>query len=281
MARTAPLAPLWHGRRPPVLHGCRARAGLAMPPMQRLLRTSARSCAASSASTAGSSRPLRELWDRPPRTTPELSSVVEATARAVEPSAEALRRHFESAHHWQTVRILGDQMTSTPPSAAHVFYSCGVIEGIFLCVNAGTFSPLIFEMFMPYHLKYTGLVIAWWGGTYWGLNIARYGPLSCSTWFGARAFAGVALVTVGVVGLVLADGVGQLGPWPSYWVLLSSYTCMGLFDICLHRRQMIPPWLLRWKIAVSGIIAASLLLGVLKGKYLEHNAQRLIFEAAA
>ncbi|CAJ1381703.1 unnamed protein product [Effrenium voratum] len=45
-------------------------------------------------------------------------------------------------------KVFGDRMTTTPPSASHVFISCGVLEGIFLCVNLGTFSPLIFEMFM-------------------------------------------------------------------------------------------------------------------------------------
>lgn len=188
---------------------------------------------------------------------------------------------MESAHSWHMVRIFGDPMSSTPPSAAHVFYSCGVIEGIFLCVNVGTLSPLIFEMFMPYHLKYTGLVIAWWGGTYWGLNVARYGPQARGAWSAARAFGGAGLMAAGVAGLVLADGVGQLGPWPSYWLLLTSYASMAAFDLALHRRQMIPHWLLKWKLAVSTIIALSLLLGVVKGKYLERNAQRLILEASA
>lgn len=176
------------------------------------------------------------------------------------------------------VEYFGDTMTVTPPSAAYIFVSCGVIEGIFLCVNAGTFSPLIFERFMPYHLKYTSLVIAWWGGTYWGLNIAGYGPLSKGFWVGARYAVGLAFITLGVTALILADGVSNWGPWPSYWVLVASYTFMAGFDLALRKNQMIPPWLLKWKVAVSGIIVASLLLGVLKGGYLERNFKALIFE---
>merc|ERR1712039_38798 len=143
-------------------------------------------------------------------------------------------------------RIFGDPMSSTPPSARHVFYSCVVIEGIFLCVNACTFSPLIFEMFMPYHLKYSGLVITWWGGTYWGLNVCRYGPLEKKTWNAARAVAGVVLVFAGTASLIFADGVANLGPWPSYWLLIVSYSGMAAFDVALHKQHMVPPWVLRW-----------------------------------
>lgn len=198
----------------------------------------------------------------------------------VVPSAAALRRHLESDNHWRTTRIFGDPMTAAPPSAKHIFASCGVIESIFLVVNAGTLSPLIFEMFMPYHLKYTGLVIAWWGGTYWGLNIVQYGPLSRKAWFTARTAAGVAFMMAGVVALVIADGVGQLGPWPSYWLLIGAYGAMAAFDTALHSRQMLPPWLKKWKLGLSAVIVASLLLGVLKGTYLERNATRLVMEAA-
>merc|ERR1712048_1017 len=105
-----------------------------------------------------------------------------------------------------------------------------VIEGIFLSVNACTFSPLIFEMFMPYHLKYSGLVLTWWGGTYWGLNVTRYGPLSKAEWSNARAVGGAALVFAGAASLILADGVSNWGPWPSYWLLVATYSGMAAFD---------------------------------------------------
>lgn len=175
-------------------------------------------------------------------------------------------------------------MSATPPSAKHLFISCGIIEGIFLCINIGTMSPLIFEMLMPYHLKYTGLIIGWWGGTYMGLNIARYGPLSNDLWFAARMAAGPIFVTLGVLGLMLADGVPgapKLGPWPSYWVLIASFTGMGAFDVALHKQRMLPPWLLKWKLGISGLIISSLLLGVLKGQYLERNATQLIMAQAS
>eukprot|EP00929_Paragymnodinium_shiwhaense_P048881 TRINITY_DN24679_c0_g1_i5.p1 TRINITY_DN24679_c0_g1~~TRINITY_DN24679_c0_g1_i5.p1 ORF type:complete len:185 (-),score=8.14 TRINITY_DN24679_c0_g1_i5:138-692(-) len=176
-------------------------------------------------------------------------------------------------------RIFGDRMAATPPSGRHVFFSCGFIEGIFLFVNISTLSPFIFEMCMPYHLKYTGLMIGWWGGTYLGLNMATYGPLKDAAWITARSAVGVALMLTGAASLVLADGVGKMGPWPSYWTLVAGYTGMAAFDFALHHRRMIPPWLLRWKMGVSGVIVASLLFGVLKGKYLEKNAKRLILEA--
>merc|ERR550534_3611133 len=171
-------------------------------------------------------------------------------------------------------------MSSTPPSAKHLFISCAVIEGIFLCVNIGTMSPFIFEKIMPYHLKYTGLILGWWGGTYCGLNMARYGPRSQGAWFLARTAAGPIFVALGVAGLALADGVPGLprewGPWPSYVLLITSFGGMAIFDAALHARQMLPPWLLKWKVGVSGLITASLLLGVLKGRYLERNAHELI-----
>merc|ERR1712000_656960 len=97
-------------------------------------------------------------------------------------------------------------------------------------------------------------------------------------WIGARYIAGLAFMTLGLIALVFADGVKNFGPWPSYWVLVLSYSAMARFDLLLRQQNMIPPWLLKWKLAVSGIIAVSLLLGVLKGNYLEKNAQRLIFE---
>jgi len=228
--------------------------------------------------------PLRELWGRPlshasaqesgSRNTPDFR------LQAIIPSSATFRRHVQNSHQWKITKILGDPMTVTPPNAPHVFYSCGLLESIFLCVNAGTFSPLIFEMFMPYHLKYTGLIAAWWGGTYIGLNVAQYGPLEQSVWITARGVVGVSLFSAGVTALILADGVGNWGPWPSYWLLATSYSSMAAFDLALFQRQLLPPWLLKWKITLSGIIVASLLLGVLKGKYLENNAQRLIFEEA-
>jgi len=134
---------------------------------------------------------------------------------------------------------------------------------------------------MPYHLKYTCLVCAWWGGTYLGLNLAKYGPLSNGTLVAARATVGVALALAGAASLVLADGVGILGPWPSYCVLIGAYVGMAAFDTMLHSRNMMPPWLLRWKLGLSGLIVGSLVLGVLKGKYLERNARRLVLEEGA
>eukprot|EP00747_Dinoflagellata_sp_TGD_P168994 gnl/TRDRNA2_/TRDRNA2_196763_c0_seq1.p1 gnl/TRDRNA2_/TRDRNA2_196763_c0~~gnl/TRDRNA2_/TRDRNA2_196763_c0_seq1.p1 ORF type:complete len:266 (+),score=20.34 gnl/TRDRNA2_/TRDRNA2_196763_c0_seq1:98-799(+) len=223
-------------------------------------------------------RPLRELWDRP------LSAASAVPASSVPlPSSAELSRHAQDAHRWRMVSIFGDRASNTPPSAAHVFCSCGVIEGGFLCVNAITFSPLIFEICMPFHLKYTSLVIGWWGGTYIGLNVARYGPVSSSAWVVVRYAAGAALLTAGVASLILADGIpGQAtGPWPSYWLLVAAYTGMTGVDYLLHERRMIPPWLLKWKLGLSTIIVVSLLLGVLKGRWLESNAQRLIMEAAA
>ena len=128
---------------------------------------------------------------------------------------------------------------------------------------------------MPYHLKYTALVIGWWGGVYWGLNVAQYGPLAGGFGAAARTLGGLALMTAGVVALILADGT-RLGPWPSYWVLVGAYSSMAAFDVALHRKQMIPVWLLKWKLGLTTVIVLSLLLGVLKGKYLERNARQLI-----
>eukprot|EP00439_Symbiodinium_sp_Y106_P053716 s1281_g7.t1 len=198
---------------------------------------------------------LRQLWSDP--------DVVGARPLAG-PSSAAFRQHFEDAHQWRMTRAFGERMVNTPPSAAHemraclkesllyaVFVSCAVLEGMFLCVNLGTLSPLIFEMFMPYHLKYTSLVFAWWGGTYLGLNVARYGPLAQGPWILARTLAGGAFMLAGVTGLVLADGLNGMGPWPSYWLLIFCYSGMPFFDVALTRRQMLPPWLLKWKLGVG------------------------------
>lgn len=176
-------------------------------------------------------------------------------------------------------RVLGDPGAETPPSARHIFLSCGIIETVFLCVNAATLSPFMFEIAMPYHLKYTGLVIGWWGGVYWGLNVTQYGPLADGTGAAARTLVGLVLFSAAVASLILADGT-QLGPWPSYWVLVAAYSSMAVFDAALHRRQMIPVWLLKWKLGLSAIIVTSLLLGVLKGKYLERNARQIIMDVS-
>lgn len=85
------------------------------------------------------------------------------------------------------------------------------------------------------------------------------------------------LVLAGAASLILADGQS---PWSSYWLLVATYSGMAVFDVALHGQHMTPPWLLRWKLAVSSLIVLSLLLGVLKGSYLERNAARLIQEAA-
>eukprot|EP00933_Yihiella_yeosuensis_P040591 TRINITY_DN34909_c0_g1_i1.p1 TRINITY_DN34909_c0_g1~~TRINITY_DN34909_c0_g1_i1.p1 ORF type:complete len:283 (-),score=37.76 TRINITY_DN34909_c0_g1_i1:95-943(-) len=225
-----------------------------------------------------SSVTLRDLWDKP------LSEAKSSSGAAMalplpQPSSAEFRRQLENAHSWRMTRVFGDKMQATPPSAAHVFLSCGFLEGIFLCVNVGTLSPLIFEMAMPYHLKYTSLILAWWGGTYIGLNVARYGPMSQGMLVCARAVMGAVFLTAGVTGLALADGVGGMGPWPSYWLLILSYSGMAAFDLHLHRSHMIPPWLLKWKVGISGLIVASLLFGVMKGKYLEANASKLIWES--
>eukprot|EP00930_Biecheleria_cincta_P003543 TRINITY_DN104482_c0_g1_i1.p1 TRINITY_DN104482_c0_g1~~TRINITY_DN104482_c0_g1_i1.p1 ORF type:complete len:269 (-),score=40.77 TRINITY_DN104482_c0_g1_i1:9-815(-) len=221
---------------------------------------------------------LRELWDRPLAEAP-LASSSAAGAQLPLPSRENFRVQLDHLHHWRMNGVFGDKMQSTPPSASHIFASCGFFETIFLGVNAGTFSPLIFEMFMPYHLKYTALVFAWWGGTYVGLNVARYGSEAQGIWVAARALAAVVFVSAGAAGLALADGVAGMGPWPSYWLLVAGYSGMAAFDLVLFRQRMIPPWLLKWKLGISALIVASLLLGVIKGKYLEANAHKLIFEA--
>lgn len=220
---------------------------------------------------------LREVWDKPAneRTRPG------AAAITVDPNT--LRDYLSNTHQWKMQRIFGDPMSSTPPSAKHLFYSCGVIEGLFLSVNIITMSPFIFEMCMPYHLKYTGLILSWWGGTYVGMNVARYGPLTQPFWYGARAAIGFAFVILGFSGMALADGIPgapKLGPWPSYGVLMTSFCGLAIFDIALHRRQMIPPWLLKWKMGISGLIIASLLLGIVKGRYLEYHARDLIMAQA-
>merc|ERR1711974_285119 len=121
----------------------------------------------------------------------------------------------------------------------------------------------------------TALVIGWWGGVYWGLNVAQYGPLADGVGTVARTFGGLVFVIAGVTALIFADGVGRIGPWPSYGVLVAAYASMAVFDVVLHRQQMIPVWLLKWKLGLSTIIVLSLLLGVLKGKYLERNARQL------
>lgn len=251
-------------------------------PLQRRGRAAFAGCDARAASGVASAPALRDLWRGPlSAEAARLQAVPAAPGGPLETasSSSALRSRLESAHHWEMQRIFGDPMAATPPSAKHLFISCGVIEGIFLCVNICTMSPLAFEMCMPYHLKYTGLIIGWWGGTYLGLNIARYGPLSEGVWFSARMLAGPLFVTLGVLGLVLADGVPgapNLGPWPSYWLLIGSFVGMSGFDVALHRHRMLPPWLLKWKLGISGLIVCSLLLGVVKGQYLERNATQLI-----
>mmetsp|Transcript_38834 Transcript_38834/g.103086 ORF Transcript_38834/g.103086 Transcript_38834/m.103086 type:complete len:294 (-) Transcript_38834:127-1008(-) len=222
----------------------------------------------------GDGQALQDLWDRP------LSKSSGRTAATdLQPRPSTFRKHFENDVHWRMNSIFGHPMQTTPPSARHIFLSCGLIESVFLVVNATTLSPFVFEMFMPYHLKYTGLVMAWWGGTYWGLEIAGFGRLSHAGWAASRLCVGVVFMTVGVAGIILADGLGNLGVWPSYWLLAGGYSVMPFLDMVYHKHGMLPPWLLRWKAGVSALIVISLLLGVLKGSYLERNSQRLIFEA--
>lgn len=220
---------------------------------------------------------MRELWDKPLSSSSSAAAVAASSTPAS--AAAPWRKHFENSHHWRMMRLLGDPGSKTPPSAAHVFCSCGFIEGIFLCVNAVTFSPFLFEIAMPYHLKYTALVISWWGGVYWGLNVVQYGPLAGGLGTAVRTAAGLVLVACGVSALILADGT-SLGPWPSYWVLIGAYSAMAAFDVGLHRKQLIPVWLLKWKLGLSTVIVLSLVFGVLKGKWLERNARQLIMDAS-
>eukprot|EP00811_Abedinium_folium_P000085 NODE_10077_length_1378_cov_5.165468.p1 GENE.NODE_10077_length_1378_cov_5.165468~~NODE_10077_length_1378_cov_5.165468.p1 ORF type:complete len:325 (-),score=56.60 NODE_10077_length_1378_cov_5.165468:294-1268(-) len=196
------------------------------------------------------------------------------------PSSATFRQHVADAHQQRMVELFGDPQDKTPPSAAHVFYSCVAFESIFLIVNAVTLSPLVFEMFMPYHLKYTGFVLGWWGGTYLGLTVARYGPYADGLWADARTTVGILCMLTGVTSLVLADNLGNGGVWLSYWTLIAGYAGMAAFDLALHRRRMLPAWLARWKFPVSVLIVLSLLVGVLKGMYLESHAKELIMEAA-
>merc|ERR1712146_86686 len=125
---------------------------------------------------------------------------------------------------------------------------------------------------MPYHLKYTALVLSWWGATYWGLHVSRFGPIRDVLGIAIRAGAGVALLIVVASALLLADGVRDWGPWPSYYALSAGYAGMAVVDVILHDRQLAPPWLLKWKLCLNVVIFLSLLFGVVKGKYLERNA---------
>lgn len=197
------------------------------------------------------------------------------------PSTATLQDHLKTAHYWKMVEVYGQPVAQPPPSAAHLFFSCGIIETIFLMINMTTFSPLTFEMFLRYHLKYTALVISFWGGTYWGLTIARQGPFPGRAWMGVRTTVGVLLMLTGVTSLVLADNLGNKGVWMCYWVLIGAYSGMAAFDLFLHNQHLIPPWLLKYKGFVSVVIILSLVFGVFKGKYLEKNAMALIMEAAS
>eukprot|EP00971_Amphidinium_carterae_P093517 1850708-Amphidinium_carterae.1 len=117
------------------------------------------------------SQPLKQFWE-------QRSSWSHRTASEFPmPSTEAFHSRLLDAHKWRLVGLSGDIMeTRTPPSAKHLFISCGVIEGVFLIINVLTGSPYVFERAMTYHLKYSGIIIAFWGGTYWGLAFANYGP---------------------------------------------------------------------------------------------------------
>ncbi len=106
---------------------------------------------------------------------------------------------------------------------------------------------------------------------YVGLDLGRYpGYLS-----GYRTIFGVGLLFATALAIFLADsgqGEEHTSPWPAYLFLVAIYGGMQLFDFWLLKRFLIPSWIYRWKTAQGIVVQMSLISGVLKGRFLEQNA---------
>jgi len=168
--------------------------------------------------------------------------------------------------------VFGNRLNEPPPSGRYVFGCCSALEAAFLFVNLTTTSPFLFERCMPYHLKYTGLSLAFWGSTYAALDISRYN-MSRGPW---RSLVGVAFFCVGTTSIIAAD----YRPWPSYGVLTAAFAAMNFYDYKLHMFRYAPPWIFRWKVGFNLIALASLVIGVAKGRYLETYAEWYIMREA-
>lgn len=169
--------------------------------------------------------------------------------------------------------IFGDRLDKPPPSGRYVFGCCSALEALFLFVNLTTTSPFLFERCMPYHIKYTALSLGFWGATYAGLDITRYG-LSRSS---IRTLIGIAFFGLGTGTIILADHQ----PWPAYYMLSASFVAMNYVDYAFHNHRMVPPWVFRWKVGFNMIALGSLLIGAVKGQYLERNAEWYIMREAS
>ena len=55
---------------------------------------------------------------------------------------------------------------------------------------------------------------------------------------------------------------------------------MSGVDLTFHKMKFMPMWVLRYKLALNIITISSLLLGVVKGQYLEKHSQYYIMEEA-
>eukprot|EP00397_Hematodinium_sp_SG-2012_P045999 GEMP01051829.1.p1 GENE.GEMP01051829.1~~GEMP01051829.1.p1 ORF type:complete len:218 (-),score=40.64 GEMP01051829.1:932-1585(-) len=180
---------------------------------------------------------------------------------------------FQGVWKQQLDIIFGDRLDKPPPSGRYVFGCCSALEAAFLFVNLTTTSPFLFERCMPYHLKYTALSLGFWGATYAGLDIARYGVSRSYI----RTMVGLVLFALGTGTIILADH----RPWPAYYTLSATFIAMSYVDHRFHHLGMVPPWVFRWKVGFNVIALGSLLIGVVKGQYLERNAEWYIMQEAA
>lgn len=65
--------------------------------------------------------------------------------------------------------------------------------------------------------------------------------------------------------------------WTSgYLALIAGYGSMGLFDMYLRKRQLVPDWVARYKFGLAFVVVSSLVSAIVKGLYLERYAEYYI-----
>jgi len=179
-------------------------------------------------------------------------------------------------------QILGTDggFSRIPACARFPFFSFTAAELLVLAFNVYTMSPLTFERIMGYHLHYSALTLCYWCATYVGLDMGKY-P-GCQTLL--RTKIGLFMFVVfGMGGILMTEGgtfLPAYGPWPAYVWIGTGFSVMSVVDFLLLRRFLIPTWIFRWKFMLNIVTLSSLLVGFVKGRYLERHAEYYITRAA-
>uniref|UniRef100_A0A0G4EZI5 Uncharacterized protein n=1 Tax=Chromera velia CCMP2878 TaxID=1169474 RepID=A0A0G4EZI5_9ALVE len=188
-------------------------------------------------------------------------------------------RMYETAHGGWKMRIqkfIGDGKERPDRIPKLAFFAVGVLQVVVSIPLLTSSNPVLFETCLPWHLKFSSLVVVYLSAVHWGLDIGRYGCMGGSSISGViRCCSSLCGFFGGFAALLLGD----FNPLFAYRTLLCVVPVLGGLEVLFHWFAMSPLWYFRWSVAFLSVHAASVAGALVKTQWLNDNARRLVLEA--